>query len=51
VELVSEQLLLMAIIARIRGLAAVAQTVEGRHRQKQVTVLNEFRHLPVKKGH
>ena len=50
-ELRAHQLVLVCVIARIGGFAAMREPVERRHSQKKMTIINEFRHLPPKEGY
>src|SRR5262249_30644373 len=50
VELFLQELILLFVVTGIKILACVAQTVERRHGEIEVTVLNQLRGLPVKEG-
>ena len=42
-----DQLVAVLVVARVDDLAAVAQAIERRHRQIEMAVLDQLRHLPV----
>ena len=49
-EFRAHQFVFVSVITRIGRLAAMGESVERRHSQKKMTIINEFRHLPPKEG-
>ena len=50
VEFFFQQFVAMFLVARINGFCAMRETIERRHREEQMTFMDEARHLPVKES-
>jgi hypothetical protein len=50
VEFLLDQFVAVLLVARIEGLAAMRQPVQGRDGEIEMAVLDQLRHLPVEEG-